>query len=434
MSGIFLFHRDFRVVDNTSLIELSTLCKDIIPIFIFNPDQVDPSQNPYYNEKSIQFMVDALRGIPHLQVFYGYTEKVLESLFSKNKDITYIGFNLDYTEYAKKRTEMVKKVAALYNVKVVAQEDYTLVKMGEIRDGSFYKVFKPFYERVKKMKIAIPYKTEIALSSHKLSVNSAFRFSLPKMKTDKLIRKEALSILKDAAEFKDYSKTRSLPSIETTHLSKYIKFGVVSIREVYNVFRKNIDLGRQIIWHDFYACLMNYLPYKDTLGGGNFQHKKVNWRKAPSDFKKWCDGTTGIPLVDAGMRQLNETGWMHNRVRLIVSNFLAMVLKIDWRKGEKYFAKNLVDYDVASNNLNWQFSAQVGTDRNPFVRIYNPFLQSEKCDPDCEYIKKWVPELKNVPNKDIHKWYKTFDEYKDIKYPEPIIEYDKKSGSRHRSK
>jgi len=125
---------------------------------------------------------------------------------------------------------------------------------------------------------------------------------------------------------------------------------------------------------------------------------------------------------------------MHNRVRLIVSNFLAMVLKIDWRKGEKYFAKNLVDYDVASNNLNWQFSAQVGTDRNPYVRIYNPFSQSEKCDPDCEYIKKWVPELKNVPNKDIHKWYKTFDEYKDIKYPEPIIEYDKKSGSRHRSK
>ena len=122
------------------------------------------------------------------------------------------------------------------------------------------------------------------------------------------------------------------------------------------------------------------------------------------------------------MRQLNETGWMHNRIRLITSNFLSLVLKIDWKKGEKYFAQKLVDYDVASNNLNWQFYAQVGTDRNPFLRIYNPYRQSEKYDKECLYIKKWVKELEDVPCKDIHKWYKKWEEY-DIGYTKPIIKY-----------
>ena len=167
---------------------------------------------------------------------------------------------------------------------------------------------------------------------------------------------------------------------------------------------------------------MYFLPYEDTLGGGNLQHKKLKWRDSIKDFNAWCNGQTGIPLIDAGMRQLNETGWMHNRVRLIVSNFLSLVLKIDWRKGEKYFAQKLVDYDVASNNLNWQFSAQVGTDHNPFLRIYNPYRQSEKYDKDCLYIKKWVKELEDVPCNDIHKWYKKWEDY-DIGYTKPIIKY-----------
>ena len=419
MSSIFLFHRDFRTIDNTSLIALSQLSKNIIPIFIFNPDQIDPSKNPYYNKKSVQFMIDCLHGIPHLQLFYGETVDVLESLFKKNK-ITHLGFNLDYTFYAKKRTKKVIKLATQYQVNVVAKEDYTLLNLHEYRDESFYKVFKPFYEHLLQQKIPKPDKININLSDHKLKINS--KFSLGTLKPNTNERNLALDILSSKLKFKDYDKTRNFPIIETTHLSKYIKFGTVSIREVYDALKKNEELARQVIWHDFYACLLYFLPYEDTLGGGNLQHKKLKWRDSTKDFNAWCNGQTGIPLIDAGMRQLNETGWMHNRVRLIVSNFLSLVLKIDWRKGEKYFAQKLVDYDVASNNLNWQFSAQVGTDRNPFLRIYNPYRQSEKYDKDCLYIKKWVKELEDVPCKDIHKWYKKWEEY-DIGYSKPIIKY-----------
>ena len=336
MSSIFLFHRDFRTIDNTSLIALSQLSKNIIPIFIFNPDQIDPSKNPYYNKKSVQFMIDCLRGIPHLQLFYGDTVDVLESLFKKNK-ITHLGFNLDYTFYAKERTKKVIKLATQYHVNIVAKEDYTLLNLHEYRDESFYKVFKPFYEHLLQQKIPKPDKINIKLSDHKLKIDSKFIVGTLKPNTSE--RKSALDILSSKLKFKDYDKTRNFPIIETTHLSKYIKFGTVSIREVYDTLKKNEELARQVIWHDFYACLMYFLPYEDTLGGGNLQHKKLKWRDSTKDFNAWCNGQTGIPLIDAGMRQLNETGWMHNRVRLIVSNFLSLVLKIDWRKGEKYFAQ-----------------------------------------------------------------------------------------------
>jgi len=391
--SIFLFHRDFRIVDNTSLRALAKLTDTIYPIFIMNPEQIEP-QNPYYNEKSIQFMLECVSAIPHIQFFYGETISVLESIFKK-KQMEYLGFNLDYTPYAKKRTQRVLKLCSDYHVNVVAEEDYTLMKMAEYREEGFYKVFRPFYEHLLKLDIPKPNRAKIALKP--------FPFSIPRMvkiKTDSNHRQEALAILRK--NFDKYDETRNFPAIETTHLSKYIKFGVVSMREVFHSY-ENVDLLRQIIWHDFYASLMYFLPEEDTLGGGNMQHKKIKWKHSESMFRKWCDGKTGVPFVDAGMRQLNETGWMHNRLRLITSNYLTMVLKIDWKKGEKYFAQKLVDYDVASNNLNWQFSGQVGTDRNPYAIVYNPYLQSKKYDKDCKYIKKWVPELRDVDCKLIHK-------------------------------
>ena len=411
--SIFLFHRDFRTIDNTTLLELSKKSDCIYPVFIFNPEQVDSEKNPYYNEKSIQFMTECLP-FP-IQVFYGDTLKVLESLFKEN-EIEYIGFNLDYTAYAIERTKNVKKLSEKYNVKVITNEDYTLMKMTEFREKGFYKVFRPFYEHLLTLDIPKPSKRNIHLSEKKLKVKKLYEFKLPKNHQNH--RKDALRIMKNT--FSNYEKTRNIPHLDsTTHLSKYIKYGVVSIREVYDVYKNNIELARQIIWHDFYASLMYFLPKNDTIGGGNLQHKSIKWQT--KYFKQWCKGETGIPLVDAGMRQLNESGWMHNRVRLITSNFLSMVLKIDWKKGEKYFAQKLIDYDVASNNLNWQFSAQVGTDRNPYVRIYNPFLQSLKYDKDCDYIKRWIPELKNVECKDIHKWYKMYEKYDT--YVKPIVKY-----------
>jgi deoxyribodipyrimidine photo-lyase len=425
MSSIFLFHRDFRTIDNTSLIALSRLSKSIHPIFILTPEQVDPSKNPYYNERIILFMMECMLAIPHLQIFYGDTIDVLESLFKLN-DITHIGFNLDYTPYAKKRTERIQKLAKAYNVAIVAHEDYTTLEMNKFRDAGHYKVFKPFYENLLKQEVPSPETKNIAtyLSPQRLKCKSEFRIKSIKQTPD-THREDALAILRDRRLVKNYAENRNIPSIDTTHLSKYIKFGVVSIREVFHAYRTHktdADLLRQVVWHDFYASLMHFTPPRDTIGGGNLQHKKQTWTSKNTLFRKWCEGNTGFPLVDAGMRQLNETGWMHNRVRLIVSNFLTMTLEIDWHKGEKYFAQQLIDYDVSSNNLNWQFSAQVGTDRNPFVRIYNPFLQSQKYDPEAVYIKRWVPELRDVPVKDIHKWNVKWEGYKNV-YVKPIIKY-----------
>lgn len=418
MTSVFLFHRDFRTIDNKSLYELHQLSSTIIPIFIFTPDQIDPTKNPYYNETSVEFMINALRGIPHIQLFYGPIEDVLSSIFKLNR-INHLGFNLDYTPYAKERTEKVRNVCQQYNINMVTKEDYTLLQVSQYRNGSFYKVFKPFYESVIKQPIPTPYQSSIPLSKQILEIDSDYKLKY-KLKYDTTERTEALRILSLRRQYKEYDTERNIPSIETTHLSKHIKFGTVSIREVYNAFKNNTELARQIVWHDFYSCLMYFLPVSDTIGGGNVQHKRIKWVDNEEQFMAWCNGQTGFPIIDAGMRQMNETGWMHNRIRLLVSNFLSLVLKIDWRKGERYFAQKLVDYDVTSNNLNWQFSAQVGTDRNPFTRIYNPFTQSEKYDKECLYIKRWVKELESVPCKDIHKWYKKYDQYQ--VYQKPIVD------------
>ena len=419
MSSIFLFHRDFRIIDNNALNALSNLSEKIIPIFIFTPDQVDPNKNKYYNEKLIEFMKECLNDIPHLQVFYGETEKVLSSLF-RNNSIENIAFNLDYTPYAIKRTKKVEKICKKYGINVVTKEDYTLIDIDQYREGSFYKVFKPFFEKVMSMDIEKPSTNKITFINKKLKVGDTYNEKL-NVNGKKSHRQEALKILKDKTLAKNYEKLRNFPHIETTHLSKHIKFGTVSIREVFHAYKKYTELVRQVIWHDFYACLMKFLPISDTIGGGNFKHLDLSWSHNKTLFIKWCNGETGFPIIDAGMRQLNETGWMHNRVRLLVSNFLAVLLGIDWRWGERYFAQKLVDYDITSNNLNWQFSAQVGTDRTAFLRIYNPFLQSEKYDPDCVYIKKWIPELRNVDNSVIHKWAEKYN--KEIDYPEPMIDY-----------
>lgn len=421
--GIFLFHRDFRTIDNISLNELSLVANSIIPIFIFTHDQVG-KENSYYNKKAIEFMTEALSNIPHLQIFCGDIESVLESIFVKNR-ISYIGFNLDYTKYAQDRTKKVKNLSQKYGVKVIAHEDYTLLPLKKYRDGSFYKVFKPFYNHLLSLEIPQPSEDSVKLSQ-KYRLDSRYSFNIDLGNFNH--RKEALEILKDKNMFKKYIDTRNTPSINTTMLSKYIKFGCVSIREVYQYTKKYEELARQVIWHDFYANLLYFLPHSETLGGeSNFQHRTVIWDNNKKYFKAWCNGMTGFPIIDAGMRQLNNTGWMHNRVRLLTGNFLSLILGIDWRLGEKYFAQNLIDYDPASNNLNWQFTAQVGTDRNPFLRIYNPFTQGEKYDKECKYIKKWIPELEEVPNKNIHKWFdKKYHSDLDTTYPIPIVDMKEK--------
>lgn len=434
MSSIFLFHRDLRIIDNLALTELASLSNDIIPIFIFTPEQVS-SKNKYFNDNSVQFLVECIENLKKvtknsLRIYYGETTKVLKSIFSNN-DITHIAFNQDYTKYAKTRTQKVLKLAKKFDIEVIIKEDYTLLEMDQIRDGNYFSVFKPFYNKVISSKVENP-KSKRTIMFSKKNIKGVEKYKDVDMKSlynsndDVLVhgdRKESLKILRNIRRFGKYNKDRNIPSINTTLLSAHIKFGTVSIREVYYSFLKlgkQNELIRQLVWHDFYAQIMNFLPYKNTLGGGNFKNKKIKWVSKKKLFNAWCQGKTGFPLIDAGMRQLNTVGWMHNRVRLVASNFLSLVLGIDWRKGEKYFAQKLVDYDPSSNNGNWQFSAQVGIDRVPYLRIYNPFKQSKDVDKDCIYIKEWVEELQDVENKAIHNWDRYCDEY-DINYPCPIV-------------
>jgi deoxyribodipyrimidine photo-lyase len=191
------------------------------------------------------------------------------------------------------------------------------------------------------------------------------------------------------------------------------------VREVYEACKViRTDLTKQLYWRDFYMLIMYHYPH---VINNNMNHYKIKWVTNAKLLKKWQNGLTGYPIIDAGMRQLNKTGWMHNRPRMCVSSFLAKIMHIDWQEGEKYFAKKLVDYDPANNNGGWQWSAGTGTDSQPYFRYFNPFSQSRTYDPDAIYIKTWIPELRDVLPKDIHKWNETYKNYK-VNYPKPLYD------------
>ena len=238
-------------------------------------------------------------------------------------------------------------------------------------------------------------------------------------------RTNALKQLKDTKNTQQkYDQMRNILTHNTSLLSAYIKFGCVSVREVYHYFKDMFGLSseimRQLIWRDFYAHVL--FAYPNVLDKNS---NKIKWMKNKGYLDKWRTGNTGYPVVDACMRQLNKTGWMHNRGRLITSCFLVKTLLLDWKEGETYYATKLIDYDVASNNGNWQWISGTGVDSMPYFRTFNPWTQSEKYDKDAEYIKKWVPELVDVEPKDIHNWNVMFNNYKSINYPKPIVEFSK---------
>jgi deoxyribodipyrimidine photo-lyase len=247
-------------------------------------------------------------------------------------------------------------------------------------------------------------------------------------------RKSGIKILNEIKKgsWDEYDKKRDLLTYKTTHLSPYNKFGCISIREEFHLLKKHLGLKcgliRQLIWRDFFYNLSanNHQIYSGSLVE---KYRNIKWNNKKSYWDAWINGCTGYPIVDACMMEIKNTGYMHNRARLIVSNFLVRILSIDWRKGEKWFAQHLYDYDPAQNNFGWQINACVsGTESRPLTQtILNPWIQSKKFDPECEYIKKWLPNLLNVDNKHLHRWDLYFKNYKlkDINYVEPIIDYKK---------
>jgi deoxyribodipyrimidine photo-lyase len=402
--NVFIFRRDLRISDNLAFNELlnQTDNHNIYPIFIFNPKQIYEKNNPYFSNNAVQFMIECLDDLDsniHVNYYEGTDLNVLEKI-RKKYNIINIAFNRDYTPFSISRDNDLISWCKKYNINVITEEDYTLFKMGSITNASKkpYQVFTPFYNKCLSMKISKP-------NTRKLNninvVKDISGFDKHKYyKKNKLIavnggRKNAMKRLKINMNY--YSKRHDYPAFDgTTKLSAYIKFGCISIREVFNNYLKNKDLCRELIWREFYAHIMYHFPH---IIGKSFKKKydKIKWSNNKEWFKLWCEGKTGYALVDAGMKQLNETGWMHNRVRMIVAMFLTKDLLIDWRWGERYFATKLVDYDPASNNGGWQWSASTGTDAQPYFRIFNPDLQIKKYDSNYEYIKRWNANYMDTP-------------------------------------
>jgi len=299
-------------------------------------------------------------------------------------------------------------------------------------DGGVYTVFTPYFRKAAMLPVREPLPNS-AVNYAKLSSVLSVQIALSAIKrinnpawTVKGGRSAALVILKNLEPYRDYTARRDIPSLDaTTHLSAHMKFGTCSPREVFTAIKKTFNLShpliRQLYWRDFFAQVGFHHPY---VLGRSFHEKydKIRWENDKQKFALWCDGRTGFPIVDAGMRELNTTGYMHNRVRMVTASFLVKDLHIDWRWGEKYFAQKLVDYDPLVNNGNWQWAASTGCDAQPYFRIFNPWLQQARFDPDGVYIKKWVPELKNLSAKQIH-----FLERQPLlrpeTYPPPVVDH-----------
>ena len=450
MSILFLFRRDIRLQDNIGLIEALKMKKPVLPIFIFTPEQIS-NKNSFKSNNAIQFMIESLQSLDmelrkydsRLHLFYGDTIHVLKKI-KMLIPIQAIVFNKDYTPYAKKRDKDI--MDTFYDVEINAFEDYLLSPMGSFLkdDGSIYRVFTPFLRRVKahKDKINRPIritKSQLSYLSKSSALKQIEHGYIQFERNEHLLvhggRPKALEILRKLKQHKHYNDDRSDLSKETTQLSAYIKFGNISVREayykIYDTLGKDNQLLSQFIWRDFYYYIANYVPRVfNKRETSNFNGKpSIKWKKSKKEFNAWANGETGFPIIDAGMRQMNKTGYMHNRARLITSNFLNRLLLQDWHKGEKYFAQQLTDYDPSVNNGNWQWTASTGVDTKPYSqRVYNPWLQSERYDTDATYIKTWIPELKDIPAKHLHKWdtYCDAAEYKDLDYPEPIISYEER--------
>ena len=433
MKSIFIFRRDFRINDNIGLLECYKNSSIVYPIFIFTPEQI--KTNDYKSDNAVQFMIESLKDLNQqldgkLNLFYGNYLDIIKQL-KKDLNIDAVFTNTDYSPYAIERDEKIEKLCEKEKLEFVKKDDILLFKPGSLKQ---YKVFTPYYnfiltqkipkkvgkikkekvEKVEKLKNQISFDDTKKFYQHNDNLNV------------KGGRKEGKKILKNIKNFKDYQITRDIMNKKTTELSGYLKFGCLSVREVSHKIIDTLGLKhplyRQIIWREFHYQLEYY--NRERFGYNMIEKwDKLKWTNNKKNLELWKEGKTGYPIVDAAMRQMNETGFMHNRGRMITASFLSKNLRIDWREGEKYFAQKLLDYDVYVNNSNFQNVVSVSFGASPYFRIFNLFTQSKKFDKDCEYIKKWIPELKNVTNNDIHTWDVSYKKYPFAKYPKPIIDY-----------
>lgn len=411
--NIFWFRRDLRLDDNTALFHALNSTEEVLPIFIF--DETILSQLPK-DDARVTFIHDQLVKIQEqlktigksLAVFHGTPETVFKQLLSENK-IKSVYTNHDYEPYARKRDKMLNKLFKTHSIEFKTCKDQVIFEKNDVvkDDGTPYVVYTPYSKKWKenfRKTGLVHYPSETLLD--KISQHSYPFLSLSDIGfTTSKITVPPFNISEKLIA--NYEDTRNFPAIAgTSLLGIYLRFGAVSVRKMVAeaIAVKNETFWNELIWREFFMQILWHFPHTVNR---SFREKydAIQWSNNEELFQKWCDGKTGYPFVDAGMRELNTTGHMHNRVRMIVASFLCKHLLIDWRWGETYFAQKLLDYEQASNVGNWQWAAGSGVDATPYFRIFNPTEQIKKFDKDLKYIKKWIPELETS------------------KYPKPIVDH-----------
>lgn len=438
--ALFIFRRDLRLDDNTGLLKALEQSNIVIPCFIFDPKQFS-STNKYKSFNALQFMVESLQNLEQqlkkaharLYLFAGNPADIVKQLIRQEK-IDAIFVNHDYTPYSKKRDIFIKKVCVPDQISFISSPDLLLHEPEAVLkdNGTPYTIFTPFFKKALRLNVQQPqankhknYYTKPIKSSASSSIYTKISPTTNPTIFTHGGRTQSLKLLKQLSLFRNYPKERDYPALaRTTGLSVHLKFGTCSIRETYAAIRQTLGsthpLIRQLYWRDFFTHIAYHFP---RIFGHAFNKRfeHIPWHYDKKLFTLWCQGMTGFPLVDAGMRQLNVTGFMHNRVRMVVASFLTKDLHIDWRWGERYFATKLVDYDPSVNNGNWQWASSTGCDAQPYFRIFNPWIQQKKFDKNCMYIKQWIPELESLSPRAIHNWWKKQDQ--SVKYPTPIVDH-----------
>lgn len=398
----FWFRRDLRLEDNVALYKALSLNEPVVPVFIF--DHQILAELPK-DDARLGFIYETLQKIDFqlkewgssILIKQGNPLEVWKELY-KETPFKALYFNADYEPYAQQRDTVVTNYLTSEHVPVHIFKDQVIFETNEIvkDDGLPYTVFTPYKNKwLKKFDAALDHR--VYDITNKTENFSRFDANFPSLESLGF-RESPIKVKPYNFDFLDrYDLIRDYPADDkTSYVSPYLRFGLISVRKmVAKALKTNATYLSELIWREFFMQILYHFPKVVTQ---NFKQKydAVPWRNNEAEFQRWCSGTTGYPMVDAGMRQLNETGYMHNRVRMITAGFLCKHLLIDWRWGEAYFAKKLLDFDLSANNGNWQWAAGTGCDAAPYFRVFNPAEQQKKFDKDGIYIKKWIPEINEL--------------------------------------
>ncbi len=411
---IFWFRRDLRLDDNRGLNEALKNKGNVLPVFIFDTDILE--KLPDRDDARVTFIYRNLVKVKQelemfgssLLIMIGKPKEVFVKL-SEDYPTTAVYTNHDYEPYAVKRDKEISAFLELKSIDFFTFKDQVIFEKDEVAksDGKPYTIYTPYNHKWKKKLNSISL-TEYPIMDFKDRFLKTKVFKMPSLSEIGFSGSTLKFPDRDFNEglIRNYDKTRDFPYLEgTSRLGIHLRFGTVSIRKLLNTAKElNETFLNELIWREFFMMILWHFP-ETVHKAFKPKYDNIVWRRNEDDFKKWCNGETGYPIVDAGMRELNKTGFMHNRVRMITASFLVKHLLIDWRWGEACFARKLLDYEQSSNVGNWQWAAGSGCDAAPYFRIFNPYTQTEKFDPDKKYINKWVPEWNSK------------------QYPAPVVEH-----------